>query len=213
MEACQEDSSEHAQEVMTVLRDGDVRWEEPMHPIEVKQVKEIILVSDDVHASRRLYRETLGLAMPAIADRLNLARVGSQYLGAAQAGVMNHQGFTGRLHLGLEIDPADFVRAVEHLRRQGIEVTVRPQQPGYMDTPESVGAYFLDPDANLIELGRRGQARRPDRRHPRVTSTPLPLPLAPVPRPSRPQPLTPQPRWSRRHSAPPAPTTSFEIDR
>ena len=34
-------------------------------PIEVKQVKEIILVSDDVHASRRLYREVLGLAMPA----------------------------------------------------------------------------------------------------------------------------------------------------
>jgi hypothetical protein len=52
----------------------------------------------------------------------------------------------------LEIDPADFVRAVEHLRRQGIAVTVRPQQPGYMDTPESVGAYFLDPDATLIEL-------------------------------------------------------------
>ena len=152
MEACQEDSSGHVQEVTTVLRDGDVRWEEPMHPIEVKQVKEIILVSDDVHASRRLYRETLGLAMPATADRLNLARVGSQYLGAAQAGVMNHPGFTGRLHLGLEIDPADFGRAVEHLRRQGIEVTVRPQQPGYMDTPESVGAYFLDPDANLIEL-------------------------------------------------------------
>jgi len=45
-----------------------------MHPIEVKQVKGIFLVSDDVHASRRLYRETLGLAMPATADRLNLAR-------------------------------------------------------------------------------------------------------------------------------------------
>ncbi len=29
---------------------------------------------------------------------------------------------------------------------------VRAQQPGYMDTPEGVGAYFLDPDANLIEL-------------------------------------------------------------
>ena len=71
-----------------------------MHPIEVKQVKEIILVSDDVHASRRLYRETLGLAMPATADRLNLARVGSQYLGAAQAGVMNHPGFTGRARHG-----------------------------------------------------------------------------------------------------------------
>jgi len=35
-----------------------------MHPIEIKQVKEIIIVSDDVHASRRLYRETLGLACP-----------------------------------------------------------------------------------------------------------------------------------------------------
>ena len=46
VEACQEDSSGHVQEVMTVLRDGDIRWEEPMHPIEVKQVKEIILVSD-----------------------------------------------------------------------------------------------------------------------------------------------------------------------
>ena len=124
-----------------------------MHPIEVKQVKEIILVSDDVHASRRLYREMLGLAMPATPDRLNLARVGSQYLGTAQAGVMVHPGFTGRLHLGLEIDTADFERAaVDHLRRQGINVTIRPQQPGYMDTPESVGAYFLDPDANLIEL-------------------------------------------------------------
>jgi catechol 2,3-dioxygenase-like lactoylglutathione lyase family enzyme len=123
-----------------------------MDPIEVRQVKEIILVSDDVQASRRLYREMLGLAMPATPDRLNLARVGSQYLGAAQAGVMVHPGFTGRVHLGLEIDAADFERAVDHLRRQGIEVTVRPQQPGYMDTPESVGAYFLDPDANLIEL-------------------------------------------------------------
>ena len=123
-----------------------------MDPIEVRQVKEIILVSDDVQASRRLYREKLGLAMPATPDRLNLARVGSQYLGAAQAGVMVHPGFTGRVHLGLEIDAADFERAVDHLRRQGIEVTIRPQQPGYMDTPESVGAYFLDPDANLIEL-------------------------------------------------------------
>ena len=127
-----------------------------MRPVEVKQVKEIILVSDDVHASRRLYRETLGLEMPATPDRLNLARVGSQYLGTAQAGVMSHAGFTGRIHLGLEIDPADFVRAVEHLRQQGIEVTVRPQRPGYMDTPESVGAYFLDPDANLIELWAPG---------------------------------------------------------
>jgi catechol 2,3-dioxygenase-like lactoylglutathione lyase family enzyme len=123
-----------------------------MHPIAVKQVKEIILVSDDVHASRRLYRDVLGLGMPAAPDRLNLARVGSQYLGAAQAGVMSHPGFTGRLHLGLEIDPADFERAVEHLRHQGIDVKVRPQPPGYMDTPEGVGAYFLDPDANLIEL-------------------------------------------------------------
>ena len=123
-----------------------------MDPIVIRQVKEIILASDDVHASRRLYREILGLAMPATADRLNLARVGLQYLGAAQAGVMGHPGFTGRLHLGLEIDAADFERAVDHLRRQGINVTIRPQQPGYMDTPESVGAYFLDPDANLIEL-------------------------------------------------------------
>lgn len=123
-----------------------------MHPIEVRQVKEIILVSDDVHASRRLYRDVLGLAMPAAPDRLNLARVGSQYLGAAQAGVISHPGFTGRLHLGLEIAPADFERAVAHLRQQGIEVTVRAQRPGYMDAPQGVGAYFLDPDANLIEL-------------------------------------------------------------
>jgi catechol 2,3-dioxygenase-like lactoylglutathione lyase family enzyme len=123
-----------------------------MQPIEVRQVKEIIVVSADVDASRRLYRETLGLAMPAAPDRLNLARIGSQYLGAAQAGVMSHPGFTGRVHLGLEIDAADFERAVDHLRRAGIEVTVRAQRPGYMDTPESVGAYFLDPDANLIEL-------------------------------------------------------------
>ena len=31
-------------------------------------------------------------------------------------------------------------------------MTVRAQRPGYMDTAEAVGAYFLDPDANLIEL-------------------------------------------------------------
>jgi catechol 2,3-dioxygenase-like lactoylglutathione lyase family enzyme len=123
-----------------------------MHPVEVKLVKEIILVADDVHASRRFYRETLGLAMPAAPDRLNLARVGSQYLGVAQTGTMTHSGFAGRVHLGLEIAPADFERAVDHLRRQGIAVTIRAQQPGYMDTPEGVGAYFLDPDANLIEL-------------------------------------------------------------
>lgn len=109
-------------------------------------------MSDDVQASRRLYRETLGLSMPAAPDRLNLARVGSQYLGVSQVGTMAHPGFAGRLHLGLEIAPADFERAVDHLRRQGIPVTVRAQQPGYMDTPEGVGAYFLDPDANLIEL-------------------------------------------------------------
>ncbi len=54
-----------------------VQREASMHPIEMKQVKEIILVSDDVQASRRLYRETLGLSMPAAPDRLNLARVGS----------------------------------------------------------------------------------------------------------------------------------------
>ena len=90
-----------------------------MHPVEVKQVKEIILVSDDVHASRRLYRDVLGLAMPAAPDRLNLARVGSQYLGVSQVGTMTHPGFTGRVHLGLEIAPADFERAVDHLRRPG----------------------------------------------------------------------------------------------
>jgi catechol 2,3-dioxygenase-like lactoylglutathione lyase family enzyme len=123
-----------------------------MHPIEVKQVKEVILVSDDVDASRRLYRDVLGLAMPAAPDRLNLARVGSQYLGVSQVGTMVHPGFTGRIHVGLEIAPADLERAVDHLRRQGIEVTVRAQQPGYMDTSEGVGAYFLDPDANLIGL-------------------------------------------------------------
>ena len=52
----------------------------------------------------------------------------------------------------MEVAPADFERAVDHLRRQGIAVSVRPQQPGYMDAPEGVGAYFLDPNANLIEL-------------------------------------------------------------
>jgi catechol 2,3-dioxygenase-like lactoylglutathione lyase family enzyme len=139
-----------------------------MRPIRVKQVKEIILVSYDVDASRRLYRDVLGLAMPDPPDRLNLAPVGPQYLGVAQRGVMAHPGFSGRVHLGLEVDAADFARAVDHLRRQGIEVTIRAQRPGYMDTPESVGAYFLDPDANLIELwtpgwhlpGEDGQAPR-----------------------------------------------------
>ncbi len=116
-----------------------------MHPVEVRQVKEVILVTDDVHASRRLYREVLGLSMPAAPDRLNLARVGSQYLGVSQVGTMAHPGFTGRLHLGLEVAPADFERAVDHLRRQGIDVTVRAQRSGYMDTPEGVGAYFSIP--------------------------------------------------------------------
>ena len=64
VEACQEDSSGHVQEVMTVLRDGDVRWEEPMHPIEVKQVKEIILVSDDVHATVVCIATHWGLPCP-----------------------------------------------------------------------------------------------------------------------------------------------------
>ena len=123
-----------------------------MHPIEVKQVKEVILVSDDVDASRRLYRDVLGLAMPAAPDRLNLARVGSQYLGCHRSGRWCTLDSPGRIHVGLEIAPADLERAVDHLRRQGIEVTVRAQQPGYMDTSEGVGAYFLDPDANLIEL-------------------------------------------------------------
>ena len=127
-----------------------------MRPIPVKQVKEIILVSDNVVASRRLYRDVLGLTMPEPADHLNLARVGSQYLGTAQRGVMAHPGFSGRIHLGLEIDAADFWRAVDHLRRQGIEVTVRAQRRDYMDTPESVGAYFLDPDADLVELSAPG---------------------------------------------------------
>jgi catechol 2,3-dioxygenase-like lactoylglutathione lyase family enzyme len=129
-----------------------------MHPIQVKQVKEIILVSDDVDASRRIYRDVLGLAMPDPPDRLNLARIGSQYLGAAQRGVMAHPGFSGGVHLGLELDTADFARAVDHLRRHGIQVTIRAQRPGYMDTPDSVGAYFLDPDANLVELWAPGSA-------------------------------------------------------
>jgi hypothetical protein len=59
-------------------------------------------VSDDVHASRRLYREVPGLAMPPVPDRLSLARVGSQHLGASQVGTIAHPGFTGRLHPGLE---------------------------------------------------------------------------------------------------------------
>lgn len=31
-------------------------------------------------------------------------------------------------------------------------MTVRARRLGYMDTAEAVGAYVLDPDANLIEL-------------------------------------------------------------
>ena len=94
----------------------------------------------------------LRLAMPATPDRLNLARVGSQYLGAAEAVGDDAPGVYRPSPSRSRIDAADFERAVDHLRRQGIEVTIRPQQPGYMDTPESVGAYVLDPDANLIEL-------------------------------------------------------------
>jgi catechol 2,3-dioxygenase-like lactoylglutathione lyase family enzyme len=131
-----------------------------MHSIRVTQVKEIILVADDVDASRRLYRDVLGLAMPAEPDRLNLAPVGSQYLGVAGHGAIAHPGFTGRLHLGLEVAPADFERAVAHLRAEGIPVTIRAQRPGYMDTAESVGAYFLDPDANLVELWAPGAPPR-----------------------------------------------------
>jgi catechol 2,3-dioxygenase-like lactoylglutathione lyase family enzyme len=120
--------------------------------IPVKQIKEIILVAADAGAARRFYRDILGLAMPEAADRWNLAPVGSQFLGAAQAGTMSYPGFTGRVHLGLEIDHADLGPAVERLRQHGIEVTIRPQPPGYMGTPDAVGAYFLDPDGNLIEL-------------------------------------------------------------
>src|SRR5262249_28639115 len=76
-----------------------------MRPIRVKQVKEIILVGDDVDASRRLYRDGLGLTMPDPLDRLNLAA--PQYLGVAQRGVMAHPGFAGRVHLGLEVAAAD----------------------------------------------------------------------------------------------------------
>jgi catechol 2,3-dioxygenase-like lactoylglutathione lyase family enzyme len=123
-----------------------------MERIPVKQVKEIILVTADAVAARRFYRDVLGLAMPETADRWNLAPVGPQFLGASQAGVMAYPGFTGRVHLGLEIDHADLGPAVERLRQHGIEVTLRPQPSGYMGTPEAVGAYFLDPDGNLIEL-------------------------------------------------------------
>lgn len=123
-----------------------------MYRIPIKQVKEIILVSGDVGAARRFYGTIVGLAMPETPDRLNLAPVGSQFVGAAQTGVMQHPGFTGRVHLGLEVDLADWEPAIEHLRDHDIEVTIRRQQPGYMDTPESVGAYFLDPDGNLLEL-------------------------------------------------------------
>jgi catechol 2,3-dioxygenase-like lactoylglutathione lyase family enzyme len=125
-------------------------------PIPVRQVKEIILVSDDVGAARRFYRDVLGLAMPETADRWNLAPVGPQFLGAAQAGVIAFPGFTGRVHLGLEVDPADFEPAVARLRQHGIAVTIRPQPPGYMGFPEARGAYFLDPDGNLIELWAPG---------------------------------------------------------
>jgi catechol 2,3-dioxygenase-like lactoylglutathione lyase family enzyme len=121
-------------------------------PIPIKQVKEIILVSRDVEASRRLYRDILGLPMPEAPDRLNLARIGTQFLGTAAEGVMKHLGFTGGVHLGLEVDRADFDRAVAQLREHGVEVTIRNQTPGYMETAAGVGAYFLDPDGNLIEL-------------------------------------------------------------
>ena len=41
MEACEEDSYGHLLEVMTVIGERNTRWEEPMRPIEVKQVKEM----------------------------------------------------------------------------------------------------------------------------------------------------------------------------
>jgi hypothetical protein len=59
------------------------------------------------------------------------------------------EGLGGAL---LEAAPADFERIVDQLRRQGIAVAGRPQQPGYMDAAEGVGGYLLDLDRNLIEL-------------------------------------------------------------
>ena len=57
-----------------------------MHPIRIKPLNEVILVADDVSATPHLDTDVLGLEMPAAPDRLNLARVGTQHLGAAGPG-------------------------------------------------------------------------------------------------------------------------------
>ena len=139
-------------------------WEAFMDPIEVRQVKEIILVSDDVHASRRLYREMLGLAMPATPDRLNLARVGSQYLGAAQAGVMVSPG----LHRPCPPRPRDRRRRLRTRRRPPAAAGHRGHHPspaaGVPGHARERGRLLprsgREPDRALGSAARRGALSR-----------------------------------------------------
>jgi len=73
-----------------------------MHPIRIKPLNEVILVADDVSATPHLDTDVLGLEMPAAPDRLNLARVGTQHLGAAEPGLhgATSPGSGGRCHTG-----------------------------------------------------------------------------------------------------------------
>jgi hypothetical protein len=111
-----------------------------MHPIRIKPLKEVILVADDVSATRHLDKDVLGLEMPAAPDRLNLARVGTQDLGAAGPAVMAHPGVTGRRHLGLEVGATDFPRAVRSPAGAGDRGDGPGSAAGLPGTPRKLSA-------------------------------------------------------------------------
>ncbi|MBA4029933.1 MAG: glyoxalase, partial [Planctomyces sp.] len=126
-----------------------------MPPFHVKQIDHATLVIASLDASRRFYRDLLGMeevARPAFSFQGQWFRAGStlihtilEFEGSGPAGQGGGCSSRGH-HLAFEVDD---VRAAEsHLREAGVPVVV----PCKLRPDGALQSFVHDPDGHLIEL-------------------------------------------------------------
>jgi catechol 2,3-dioxygenase-like lactoylglutathione lyase family enzyme len=117
-------------------------------------IDHIVVAISDWERSNAFYRDVLGADVIA-RGRGYAYRFGDQQLNVHGPGVEPHPVATDPVRPGNSdlcfVWPGPIAGAVEHLRRQGVEVEEGPvQRPGVRGQGTSV--YFRDPDGSLLEL-------------------------------------------------------------
>lgn len=123
-------------------------------------LSEIVLIVNDVRASARFYREVVGLTPESEAGDawawFWAGPVGQAQRVALHKGTLLFEGQSplpggerwGQVHYAFNVPRSQLEEAVQHVRRQEVEV----YGPVHFDWMKATAYYFYDPDGNLLEF-------------------------------------------------------------